>query len=116
MAGRSNEPAMNEMSPLAASTAKEIKIDVPKPLSLDELPLPLKDMVALDNYTFREELCMRRQKNATLSARNQGENDGSNSTNRGCDHYFDEDEDEPPPVGGGCGSNMLNVNTNRFIC
>lgn len=112
MSGRSNE--ISETATMASS-AKVIKIDVPTLLSLEELPPPLRDLVLHDNYAFGEELRLRRHKNATLNSIHQDESEG-NSTNRGCNHYFDEDEDEPPPVGGGCGSNMLNINTSRFIC
>lgn len=121
MSGRSNELPETALASLSSTMAKIIKIEVPAPLALDELPTALRELVLHDNYAFREELRLRRHKNAnTMNSMQTEDDDGgnssSNSTHRGCDHYFDEDEDEPPPVGGGCGSNMLNMNTSRFIC
>ncbi|XP_005183261.2 ubiquitin carboxyl-terminal hydrolase 35 [Musca domestica] len=107
MGARSNE------TPDTSASTKVIKVDVPSPLTLEELPRDLRDMVTHDNYAFSEELKMRRFKaNAVLANSNQGVNNKNKGSRR--DSFDDDDEEQPPPASG-CGGNSMLNNMNRFV-
>uniref|UniRef100_A0A1A9ZB63 USP domain-containing protein n=1 Tax=Glossina pallidipes TaxID=7398 RepID=A0A1A9ZB63_GLOPL len=98
MSARSNETQ-------EAST-KVIKVDIPEPLSLEELPLELREMIKRDNKAFTAE--MRHYKNANLNVMH---NLQSKQTRDG----FDDDEDDQSPPASSCGGNAMNINMNRFV-
>ncbi|XP_037815740.1 ubiquitin carboxyl-terminal hydrolase 35 [Lucilia sericata] len=103
MEARSNE------TPETSASTKVIKVDVPTPLTLEELPRELRDMVTHDNYAFSEELKMRRYKNASsLNANAMKTKDQRRDS-------FEDDDDEQPPPASGCGGNAMNINMNRFV-
>ncbi|XP_061399161.1 ubiquitin carboxyl-terminal hydrolase 35 [Musca vetustissima] len=108
MGARSNE------TPETSASTKVIKVDVPSPLTLEELPRDLREMVNHDNYAFAEEMKMRRFKaNATMAtAAAQGINKNSKNSRRDS---FDDDDDEQPPPASGCGGNSMLNNMNRFV-
>lgn len=101
----------NETPEASATTSKVIKVDVPTPLMLEELPRELRDYVDRDNCAFNEELKSRRLKlvNAALQKAK-----GNAAHGPRGDHYDDDDEDQPPPASG-CGGNAMNINVNRFV-
>ncbi|KAM7343675.1 deubiquitinating apoptotic inhibitor isoform 1-T3 [Cochliomyia hominivorax] len=103
MGARSNE------TPETSASTKVIKVDVPTPLTLEELPRDLRDMVTHDNYAFSEELKMRRYKNASSLNEN-----AMKSKDQRRDSFEDDDEEQPPPASG-CGGNAMNMNINRFV-
>lgn len=103
MGARSNE------TPETSASTKVIKVDVPTPLTLEELPRELRDMVTHDNYIFSEELKMKRYKNANSLNAN-----SISTKNQRRDSFEDDDDDQPPPASG-CGGNSMNINMNRFV-
>lgn len=105
MGARSNE------TPETSASTKVIKVDVPSPLTLEELPRDLRDMITNDNFAFSEELKMRRFKNqAVLNAAS-----SAAKTKGARRDSFDDDEDEQPPPASGCGGNNMLNNVNRFV-
>lgn len=103
MGARSNE------TPETSASTKVIKVDVPIPLSLEELPSELRDMVAHDNLAFSEELKIRRFKNVSSLNANV-----MKAKDRRRDSFEDEDDEQQPPPSG-CGGNSMNINMNRFV-
>ncbi|XP_075165352.1 deubiquitinating apoptotic inhibitor [Haematobia irritans] len=99
MGARSNETP--------ETSTKVIKVDVPSPLTLEELPRDLRDMVTHDNFAFAEELKLRRFKN------NAALNNTSSSTKSKGSRRDSFDDDEPPTSG--CGGNSMLNNMNRFV-
>ncbi|XP_026841356.1 ubiquitin carboxyl-terminal hydrolase 38 [Drosophila persimilis] len=94
MCGRSHESEM---------------VSVPQvpPLTLEELPSPLRDYVKKDNRAYSEEVRSQRFQ-------------GSNGTNghgflTRNDYDGDDEDDRAPPPSGGCGGNDLGMNVNRFV-
>ncbi|XP_013111508.1 ubiquitin carboxyl-terminal hydrolase 35 [Stomoxys calcitrans] len=106
MGARSNE------TPETSASTKVIKVDVPSPLTLEELPSDLRDMVTHDNVAFSEELKMRRFKNST--ALNATSSTVKTKGSRRDSFDDDEDEHQPPPASGCGGNNMFN-SINRFV-
>ncbi|XP_073813299.1 deubiquitinating apoptotic inhibitor [Musca autumnalis] len=107
MGARSNE------TPETSASTKVIKVDVPSPLTLEELPRDLREMVTHDNYAFSEELKMRRFKANTALA---NASSAAIAKNKGSRRdSFDDDEDEQPPPASGCGGNSMLNNMNRFV-
>ncbi|XP_030382117.1 ubiquitin carboxyl-terminal hydrolase 35 [Scaptodrosophila lebanonensis] len=93
MCGRSNEMSTT------GSAHTMVTVQMPQPLTLEELPRTLRDFVQQDNRVYTEELKLQRFKHNTKRG---NERNGY-------------DEDHSPPPSGGCGGNGLGINVNRFV-
>ncbi|SPP75184.1 ubiquitin carboxyl-terminal hydrolase 38 [Drosophila guanche] len=99
MCGRSHE---------SSPTGTEM-VSVPQvpPLTLEELPGPLRDYVKKDNRLYSEELRSQR-----FAGNNGANGHGFVTRNR---YDGDDEDDRAPPPSGGCGGNDLGMNVNRFV-
>ncbi|XP_067631153.1 ubiquitin carboxyl-terminal hydrolase 38 [Eurosta solidaginis] len=119
MGARSNEVGAASLSFEGSTTTKVIKVDVPSPLTLEELAPELRSYIDRDNYVFTEEVKERILKSggraalqrALAAKRNGGQGGGGGGRN---DYDDDNDSDQPPPANG-CGGNALDINVNRFV-
>ncbi|XP_011189925.1 ubiquitin carboxyl-terminal hydrolase 35 [Zeugodacus cucurbitae] len=109
----------NEVSSFEGTTTKVVKVDVPNPLSLEELSSDLRNYINHDNYIFAEEIKERIIKSggraalqSALAAKRNGNGRGGGGGR--SDYDDDNDSDQPPPASG-CGGNALDINVNRFV-
>ncbi|XP_004520654.1 ubiquitin carboxyl-terminal hydrolase 35 [Ceratitis capitata] len=105
----------NEASSFEGSTTKVVKVDVPNPLSLDELSSDLRNYINHDNYVFAEEVRERIIKSGGRAALQNSLAGRLSGNGRGRNDYDDDNDSDQPPPSSGCGGNALDVNVNRFV-
>ncbi|XP_036330664.1 ubiquitin carboxyl-terminal hydrolase 35 [Rhagoletis pomonella] len=114
MGARSNEAAS-----FTGSTTKVVKVDVPSPLSLEELSPDLRNYIVHDNHVFAEEvkerICKSGGRAALQSALASKRGGNGRGGGGGRSDYDDDNDSDQPPPSSGCGGNALDINVNRFV-